>query len=316
MSGLTAVVSSSMLFHSKVLAGQDLVPALKRAAILCDKIYVDLQGLGEPGGQLEDMFINTSFGGNAEEHDLTKDKQFKKLLLRPSDLSKSERSGIPNGFDYGKDPVYAQALDYVRGLDDDFFVPIAKPWRGVDYKARGSVALQLSEDILMPGRMRSLFPEAVGLLSPLHKKMLSSVKLPFIDENDPLVQLAAIRAVDYGALSWREILELRKSAFLTEFRLKLALIEKAGDANMQQELWGDLWGFAAENKPSPGKTVVSGLLANLPIGPVNPFSIGFALADTAKADTQKRKFGWLYFVMESNPDVVPSAKDGEDLSVG
>ena len=63
--------------------------------------------------------------------------------------------------------------------------------------------------------------------------------------------------------------------------------------------------------------MVSGLLANLPIGPVNPFSIGVALADIAKANTQRRKFGWLYFVMESNPDVLPSPKDDiEDLSVG
>jgi hypothetical protein len=306
-----------MLFHSKVLDGQDLVPALKRAAILCDKIFIDLQGLGEPGGQLENMFINSSFGGKAEHHDLTDDKQFKKLILRRHDLSKAERNEIPSGFDYGKDPVYAQALDFVRNLDDDFFLPIAKPWRGVDHKARGSVALQLAEDILMPAQLRSVFPESVGLLSPLHKKMLSSIKLPFLDDDDPLVQLAVINAVDYGALTWREILDLRRSPFLTEFRLKLALIEKTGDANMQQELWGDLWGFAAENKPSPGKTAVSGLLANLPIGPVNPFSIGFALADTAKADSLRRKFGWLYFVMEANPDLIPSPEDeGVDLSEG
>jgi len=241
------------------------------------------------------------------------DKQFRKLILREADFSKSERSGIPSAYDFGQEPVYAQALDFVRSLDDSFFEPIASPLRGVDHKARGSVALQLAEDILMPNRMRAVIPEAVGLLSPLHQNMLSNIKLPFLDEDDPLVQLATIKTVDYGSLSWQEILQLRKSAFLTEFRLKLALIEKAGSVNMQQELWGDLWGFAAENKPSPGKTAISGLLANLPIAPLNPFSVGAALVDTAKADTQKRKY-WLYFVMAANPDLIPEPDDGADLS--
>ena len=303
MPGPTAVVSSYLLFHSDVLLGKNLVPVLKRAAILCDRVFLDITGLGEPGGEYENLFINKSFGGNAELHDLVNDKQFKKLLLRKIDLSKAERSEFPPPSEYGQVPIYSQALEFVRGLEDDFFQPIARPWRGVDHKARGSVAMQMSEDLLLPSRMRTLFPDAVGILSPLHKQMLSTINLPFLDEADPLVQLAAIDVVDYGSLSWREILELRRSPFLTEFRNKLALVEQTQDVNIQQLLWSDLWGFAAENKPSPSKTILSGLLANLPISPLNPFSVGMALRDTAKADTQKRKYGWLYFVMEANPSL-------------
>lgn len=303
-----------MLFQTENLLGHSLVPILKRAAILCDKIFVQVEGLGGPDSPLNDSFINKVFGGDAEQHDLIGDKQFRRLILRESDFSKSERSEIPSPYEFTRGEVFKQAWDFVGSLEDSFFEPVAAPWRGVDYKARGSVAIQMTQDILMPDRMRSLIPEAVGLLSPLHKKMLNSIPLPFLDGSDPLVQLATIRAADYAALSWYEVLKLRRSSFLEEFRIKLAHVEKAGSIDMQQELWGDLWRFAAENKPSPGKTAMSGLLANLPIGPVNPFSVGVALADAARADTQRRKYGWLYFVMESNPNLLPLEDELEDLS--
>lgn len=58
MLGPTAIASSYMLVHTRALVGQDLVPVLKRAAILFDKIFLDIKGLGTPGGHLEDLFIN------------------------------------------------------------------------------------------------------------------------------------------------------------------------------------------------------------------------------------------------------------------
>lgn len=298
-----ATVSLITLLNGIQLDQVSPVPMLKRAAIMCDRIYVDTLGMGAPGSGLERTAINGLFGGDAEGHDLFADRRFLELILRPVDFGDATAAKMRDALNAREaGPLYEGALAIVEAMPAEALAPVASPTRGLDYKARGALAGQLSEDLFRPEALRPWFPSAVGLITPIHSSVLAGLGRRATSEAFPdLIELAEAGVVDYGSLPWRDVLQLRSSAFIDEFRSRLRDLAD-GERTVMSALWADLWNFAAENKPAPMKTIITGILGNLPLPVVNPVSIADSALAAWKAIHQQGGYGWLYFILEA-PDV-------------
>ena len=275
---------------------------LKRAAILCDGIFVDTFGLGDPGGSIERLYIEKTFGGRDEGVELLRDREFTRLLRRPDDFGSAVGQQMQAAVMEESQYFHAAAIEYVQDLPDAKLEPRAAPWRGVDYKVRGAVAIELAEDLARPDALRPWLRNTVGIITPLHSAVF--MKTMSAAPNDPfgrLVELAEEDVVDFGSLPWKRILELRRSSFLRDFRDRLRAIPSHGDRSVIEDLWRDLWAFARSNQPSPRKAVVGAILGNLPLNPLNPISVLQGATSVHKAQLERTRCGWLYFLLEADP---------------
>jgi hypothetical protein len=128
-----ATVSAYTLITPQLVGDVSAVPMLKRAAIMCDRIFVDTAGLGEPGGLLERRVLNLMFGGHDEGEDLLTNARFRRLLLRPADFGAVAASEMQGALTLDRyQNVYEAALSIVERMPDEALLPLAKPWRGVD----------------------------------------------------------------------------------------------------------------------------------------------------------------------------------------
>jgi hypothetical protein len=123
-----------------------------------------------------------------------------------------------------------------------------------------------------------------------------------------LEKVCSINYFDFGKLSWHQILELKQSHFLKDFRVKffgwlddfnqtqdLAVFEK----NIDQYIKSSTFDFLKANQPAVGTDIATGILGNIPTPFPNPVSI-YASAMTVRKDIKLRKeFGWLFFIQEA-----------------
>lgn len=123
-----------------------------------------------------------------------------------------------------------------------------------------------------------------------------------------LEKVCSVNYFDFGKLSWPEILELKRSHFLKDFRSKfyewLADFEKTKDAatfetNLSRYIRSSQFKFLEDNRPTLIEDGAMAVLSNLPIPVVNPFSI-YSSIISVRSDVLKRKnFGWLFFIQEA-----------------
>jgi hypothetical protein len=237
-----------------------------------------------------------------EGEDLISNKSFLALLRRPADYGDAVAQQMQNAVDQESSYFTKESLAVADDLPEDALLPLAPPWRGVDYKTRGAMMFELATDLARPEALRPWIQSAVGLITPIHQEVLRRMQQrPAVDPLGPTVELAEAGVVDFGGLPWRAILKLRASSFIEEFRDRMSAIREAGPGGVVDHLWRDLWRFAEANQPSPLRTAVGGILGNLPISPVNPYSVVEAIQATRRALGQRTQFGWLYFILEAAP---------------
>ena len=300
VSELVAVTSIGQIVSGTAIDRMSFVPMLKRAAILCDRIYFETFGLGDPGGDYEQQAINAAFGGLIEGRDLAGDKRFADLLLLPQHFGDDADSMLSAAIVRDGPSVYYEATqEYVDGLPDEDLEPLAKPWRGVDYKVRGAMALELESDLARPLALRKWIDEPVGLLAPAHREVLKLAMAADRSSLDIMQELAVQTLFDFGSLTWDEILKLRKSPRISDFRYALSKMELLPPGEVQSAWRREVEELAETTRPSPVKTLLSGFMGNLPLGDANPFGAAQPLTDYFREDERSRKYSWLYFVMDA-----------------
>lgn len=298
MSEMVAVTSTSQVLNARVVDRKNMAPMLKRAAVLCDRVLLDTSTAGPLGGDFERLAINSAFGGAAEGIDLMAERQFRKLLLRMEDLSDRPAEILTAIRDGDRDPLLEEvATDYVLTLPDADIAPFTRSV--ADYKARGSLRLELLDDLRRPLALRGWLPNPIGILGPMHQDVLRTALRDAHSPLDTLHELVPTAMFDVGALSWREVLRLRTSAHLHDFRRTIQDLEGASPEEVSRRWRQDLEEIAVFTKPSLAKTLVSGFLGNLPFGELNPLGVGQSIMDYFRADELTRRFGWVYFVLDA-----------------
>ena len=266
---------------------------------MCDRLFIDPQGLGPPGKR-QDQWIYDVLGGR-ESGFLEESKEFKRMVLRPQDVGDAREVMIalwdmePSSYGLNPDNIHPKAIETVENLEQD-----QKGRLGDDYKVKGNLALYLAHDMRMPVVCQQWFDAPVAMLNPLHRQLVSRL-LPAVNEPDNqtiMCELEADSIVDFGELDWVQIMRLRRSRFLYDFRAHLDAIGRQGES-LPSAIWDELWRYTGETFPKLGRGAILGIIGSLPFlgSPV----IGFAssVADLAHAMRTRDEFGWLYFLLEA-----------------
>lgn len=309
---ITGTLTPYTLMNSAVATQEHVSALFKRAAILCDRIFIDTFGLGPP--EMQDIMV-PRFAAGARDHlrDVEMSKDFWKILVRPQDIGDEEEI-LRRLHGNELDPVlYAAARQFAQEAQEEVLEPLAAPWRSVDYKVRGALAIELTSDLMMPERLRDLFSEPVGIVTPWHETVLIKAGLPSPTgaRLPGLLEVLGTEEVgDFGQLPWPQIYELRRSDFIKDFRTHLTRVAADPTApDLILDLNRELRDFAARSIPdSMPKTIVKGVLANLPMPlPVNPIGIVESAAEAKKQYDLRKQFGWLFFVLEAKRLTTPKS---------
>jgi len=296
MAEMVAVTSISQALNARVVDRKNMAPMLKRAAVLCDQVLVDTTGV--VGSRLEALALNAIFGGRAEGIDLLDDRRFGKMLLRAEDLSDRPAEVLEAIRSTPKDdPVVDIVREYALTVPDADIAGFTR-YRP-DYKARGTLMIELLEDLWRPLVLRQWLPEPVGILGPMHRDVLGVGRRLTASPFDRLEELTPTAMIDFGSLPWETVLSLRSSAHIHDFRQLIRELELLPAGAIQKRWTRDVEEMAVLGKPSLLKIMVGGILGNLPIAPINPLSVGQSFMDYFRGEETLRRYGWVYFVMDA-----------------
>lgn len=208
----------------------------------------------------------------------------------------------PHGQEFGR--FIKQFLTDRFGFDA-FHYKTAEEFEMVDFY---TTALSADVDFLM--QLSNYNPEISALFTELHRDACIAT----FDKDTNMLErslnkVCSLNYFDFGKLSWRQLLELKRSDFLKDFRIKffewIAEFETKGDLNnfennINRYLRDSNFEFLNANKPKLAKNMALGILGNVPLPiPINPISI-YSSIMTIREDILKRKqFGWLFFIQEA-----------------
>ena len=125
-----------------------------------------------------------------------------------------------------------------------------------------------------------------------------------------LQKVCLLNYFDFGQLTWAQILELKRSKFISDFRAKfhewlsefqasqsVEEFEKKVDRYIRESNFD----FLKKNKPRVTSGVAKGVLGNVPM-PFwlpNPIAIYTSAKQVEKELKLKKDYGWLFFIQEA-----------------
>lgn len=157
----------------------------------------------------------------------------------------------------------------------------------------------LSTDLNRPLALHGWFDEPVGLLAPAHREVLRRAIAQERTATDVLQELSIQTMFDFGALNWFDILKLRRSNHIGDFRLALKRMESLPAGSVQEAWRSEVEKLAESGRRSPAQALLGGFLGNLPLGDLSPIGVAHSVSDFFREDERSRRFGWLYFVMDA-----------------
>lgn len=291
-------LSTYTVMHMSNSATHGVAEILKRAAIAFERIFFFPQGLAFGDRDIEKWLLLSPFAPSAaERHFLLDSSSFwNDLLLLPADVGDEET--VYRTLDNADDPLSLRpaAHNYVleKVSDDYFSAPITtKP----GFKERGSLIGELVHDAYFTARLRGILGSgAAGLVTPLQ------VKFQQLAADHGLVRLARLEEmssrswVDIGDLSWKEILSLRSSPYITDFRKMLShwVTEGSDDVSDADEfLRQELLRFAETTRPKLRDVLVATAANFLP-----PLSWAESARGAKGLLDTEVDHGWLLFLLE------------------
>lgn len=123
-----------------------------------------------------------------------------------------------------------------------------------------------------------------------------------------LRKVASINYFDFAKLTWQQILELKRSNFLQDFRkqffiwlqeYEVAQNKDEFEAKLDSFMNSSKFAFLKSNRPVISKEIGKVLINNLPLNFVNPISVYSDVKSILGAVNTKQKLGWLFFIQEA-----------------
>lgn len=314
-----AAVSQQTL---NLIARRRLNPALimKRAALFFEDIVFHPQGTGV--GQDDSLFdlwsskekwLSAWVASDDEEREfLLSSGEFSDLftlsdsliddpeVLYQSAWRTDELDWMSNRLiDYAKD-IVKQEHD-VTSLDELDYKKLREVWE--DQKR---MIGHLQSDFGFYYHVSAMEREVVGMFTPYHTGFMETIS----DRGDQqawtrmTVQSSEISIVDVGALTWSDVLDLRNSFYLDDFRVKIQdAMGKDGDiSDLHAEAVDAMLDLASEIEPEPKLATAKAVLGNLPnpFFGINPFSMASDVSQIREELNLAERYGWIFFLADAH----------------
>ena len=184
-----------------------------------------------------------------------------------------------------------------------------------NYKSRNEFEIldyyvtALSADVNFLFQISRKIPEVSALYTELHRDAFFAT---YNEKSAPperlLKSIASINYFDFGKLSWKQILELKQSQFVNDFRLKfdewIEDYEQIGniesiEKKIDQYIKESNFKFLSENRPLTRLNILSSILENIPTPFPNPLAVYKTVSQTLDNFQTEKDYGWLFFIQES-----------------
>ena len=290
---------------------------LKKSSILFDKLIIIPLGLGPLNGSgimTLERFVESFTRGEAV-------KDFKNYLSIFQSIDEFGDEAYTKKFYMSEYSQYS----LWQGEKSDRYIDFVKEYvkKKYNYKTK-EISSREHFDLLKNyiGRISADFStlslatqdlnSASGLFSQIHEeafKFTMDIVEPKI-VNNLINQIEQINYFDFGNLSWNEIIELRQSNFVQDFRrfvnewftmYKTSDFDKLDfESRLEKFINDSKFSFIEENTPNLKRSILSGILGNLPLPiPLNPVSIVETINSIENQYNMIDKYGWLMFIQKT-----------------
>ena len=295
---------------------------LKRNAILFENLVIVPQGIGPLDGT--GIFTKESYLNALSKEQITDKKEFSKLFLTIDDFVNSEEKRrafyMPQNpetsmWTGGNSAQYIQFVkEYVQKKNgyDKPDIQSREHKKELEYYI-GTVSM----DFQILTESSIAFPNFSGLFSEIHEQAFMATYKKDINatkEKNVISAIETINHFDFGTLSWNDIVILRKSGFVNDFREKIfewTEEYKNGVDNNEVEKKIDKFiddakfDFIEKRKPNLIKSFLTGILGNIPLPiPLNPISLYSSGEQTLSDKRVNATFGWLLFIQKARKTVM------------
>ncbi|QCD61615.1 hypothetical protein [Tenacibaculum maritimum] len=284
---------------------------LKRNAILFDKLVI-------ADGSEVYGFDKLHYLNGASKEDIKNKSDLEKILLSIKDFVSDDNDEKPlnRQFNY-EDSMWGgeNSSDYIEFVCDYYLKKVGKnsisELGRYEYKELQRYIGGISRDFQILSHANEISKDFSALFSEIHEKAFRHTyqNEKRFDKGNVIREIEKINFIDFGCFSWDEIIILRKSEFIKDFRLKIFdwttdfLKTKDLDkfqSDLNKFITDAKFDFIDRKKPDLKTTSILGILGNIPLPiPVNPVSLVSSAKEIRDEIKIKKDFDWLFFIQKA-----------------
>jgi hypothetical protein len=289
---------------------------LKRNAILFENLVVVPQGIGPLDGT--GLITKSSYLNIYSKEKIKYKKEFEELLLTIEDFV--EEKDINDFYSPSNKETSMWGGEKSESYID-FIKKYVQNKRSLDSPEIQSREHMeelkyyigtISSDFQILSESIKHFDTFSALFSEIHEEAFKATynQVESKTQNKRVISsIESINHFDFGKLSWDEIIILRKSDFLKDFRKKIfEWTNEYLTLNNQQEFQLKIdkyiedakFEFIEKQQPKLFKTILTGITGNIPLPiPVNPVSVLASVQQIKNEMNNKKDYGWLFFIQKA-----------------
>ncbi|UXP31469.1 hypothetical protein N6H18_14040 [Reichenbachiella agarivorans] len=290
---------------------------LKRNAILFENLVIVPQGIGPLDGS--ELFTNESYLNAYSKEDIKFKSELSEILLTIEDFVEGEEQ--LREYYAPSNPETSMWM----GENSDKYIEFVKKYvqkkNGFDspeiqsrehMKDLKYYIGTISSDFQILTESINKFDNFSALLSEIHEDAYRFTYNQYeakIQTNQVISSIQSLNHFDFGTLSWDEIITLRKSEFLKDFRSKVFewtqefyQSQNTDEFQVKIDKYIDdaKFDFIEKRKPNMVKSILTGIAGNFPLPiPVNPVGLISSINQIKEDKKAAKDFGWLFFIQKA-----------------
>ncbi|MEE1962763.1 hypothetical protein V1387_08715 [Allomuricauda taeanensis] len=288
---------------------------MKRNAILFDNLVI-------ADGSEKYGFDELHFLNGASKEEVKNKSDLKKILLSIKDFVSEDNNKLT--FPKHEDSMWGgeNSTAYINFVCGYYLKKVGKSsiseLTRYEYKELQGYIGGISYDFQLLSYAVEISKDFSALFSEIHEQAFRCTYQHHkrLDKGDIIREIEKINLIDFGGLTWDEIIILRKSEFLKDFRTKIfdwttAFLKSKDADKFQSDLNKFIneakFDFIDRKKPNLKMTSILGILGNVPLSiPVNPVSIASSIKSIHNEIKIRKDFNWLFFIQKAHKMTIPN----------